>query len=630
MEMLYAAGIGVLAIVGYWYVRKVQKHGSKDSTSRITQEIAAYTPIEEAEIAGLTELERLTAQLKGISVRLNQYALYQADAAGLWGIAQESSRPLLVLVMGEFKTGKSTFINTILAEDVLTADAAPATAVTSLLRYGTEKKVLLHYEDGHEASYPFAKLAEITAEGDDSKRELRESLAYVEIFLPNTMLQQINLIDTPGLNVHRESHIKNTEGFKDKADVVLWVFNAARSATRTEIQEIKALGERLKPFAVVNRIDNIDEEEESVADVLSGVEKRLSGSVQAVFGVSAKLAREAVKAGDAALLQQCGWTGFMSKLESHFLGCAGALKLTAISDKAQEFTSRFAGRIRELERAAEDNEKKFASREEGMENIRNELRFFWKLKEKSLESLSRIESSNQFFMEKLKPAREQVELIDDASFYKKGMDMLLNCIVPVLPVADAFEEFSKERDGFQEAAAIARDILMLNDDIDVEVLQFETWLQGMQELDERQVKLEAKKSRMESLETEYRHSGMFGGEPVFDFSGKRERFNRSVQAYNDYLKDFRAIVYTHWAKYVDICADANAKNKDVKKVVERMKAFLEKMDRQYREEMQRFEQDFDRARQEHVQLCDDIRAGQCLLAALEAVVAEGSAEEAVG
>ena len=59
MEILYAAGIGVLAIVGYWYVRKVQKHGSKDSTSRITQEIAAYTPIEEAEIAGLTELERL-------------------------------------------------------------------------------------------------------------------------------------------------------------------------------------------------------------------------------------------------------------------------------------------------------------------------------------------------------------------------------------------------------------------------------------------------------------------------------------------------------------------------------------------------------------------------------------------
>ena len=48
MEMLYAAGIGVLAIVGYWYVRKVQKHGSKDSASRITQEIAAYTPIEEA------------------------------------------------------------------------------------------------------------------------------------------------------------------------------------------------------------------------------------------------------------------------------------------------------------------------------------------------------------------------------------------------------------------------------------------------------------------------------------------------------------------------------------------------------------------------------------------------------
>lgn len=59
----------------------------------------------------------------------------------------------MVLVMGEFSTGKSTFINTLLGADVLTTAQIPTTAVISLLSYGETPAVKLHHQDGSVTDY---------------------------------------------------------------------------------------------------------------------------------------------------------------------------------------------------------------------------------------------------------------------------------------------------------------------------------------------------------------------------------------------------------------------------------------------------------------------------------------------
>ena len=49
-----------------------------------------------------------------------------------------------VLVLGEFKRGKSTLINALLGEEVLPAFATPCTAIINEVKWGEKKKAIVH------------------------------------------------------------------------------------------------------------------------------------------------------------------------------------------------------------------------------------------------------------------------------------------------------------------------------------------------------------------------------------------------------------------------------------------------------------------------------------------------------
>ena len=53
-----------------------------------------------------------------------------------------------VLVIGEFKNGKSTFINSLMGKKVLPAYSTPCTAVINEVVYGEEEKATLYFKKG--------------------------------------------------------------------------------------------------------------------------------------------------------------------------------------------------------------------------------------------------------------------------------------------------------------------------------------------------------------------------------------------------------------------------------------------------------------------------------------------------
>lgn len=58
-----------------------------------------------------------------------------------------SSDSISALVCGEFKRGKSSFINAFLGEELCPTDAGIATSVVSIIKYGKERKVTRFYGD---------------------------------------------------------------------------------------------------------------------------------------------------------------------------------------------------------------------------------------------------------------------------------------------------------------------------------------------------------------------------------------------------------------------------------------------------------------------------------------------------
>jgi predicted GTPase len=109
----------------------------------------------------------------------------------------------LIVVVGEVKAGKSSFINALIREDVCEVAPGPCTAGIRELVYGGERKTV----------------------------ELNQ---YCErVFLPTEVLREVTMVDTPGTNSIIQNHETITENYIPQSDLVVFVFSAANPHTKS-------------------------------------------------------------------------------------------------------------------------------------------------------------------------------------------------------------------------------------------------------------------------------------------------------------------------------------------------------------------------------------------------------------
>ena len=258
--------------------------------------------------------------LKRVAKEIEIFQDLNKNSTEMHEISKDSQAPLTVVIMGEFKTGKSTFINTLLGEDCLKSDVTPATAVVTKLKYGDKKTLVAHFSDESYREYPIEMLDVLSAEGDPEGKKLRSQIRYLELSMPNPILKNLILVDTPGLNADNPLHTIATREFMNRADLVLWVFSYAKAGSRTEMAEIRSLGYDLRPIGIVNRIDEIDPDEEDVDEILDDLKKRLGDNLSHIVGVSAFEAREAQKSNDLQRLENSNWEQFEKTFKNELIG----------------------------------------------------------------------------------------------------------------------------------------------------------------------------------------------------------------------------------------------------------------------------------------------------------------------
>ncbi|MGM0843685.1 MAG: TcaA NTF2-like domain-containing protein [Bacillota bacterium] len=235
----------------------------------------------------------------------------------LSAIAEDIDDELMVMIAGEFNSGKSTFINALLGEKVLSSNITPETAMITKLKYGKERRVIAHFADGTKKEYDPSWLEELTAERDGRAKFIRRNLSYVEYQLSSPILKHFTLIDTPGLESLHEEHTQATERFMKRADVAIWMFNALNVGTSNDVEWLKKLqGYDIKPVCIVNKIDQLDEEEETLDEFLDFNIRRLRPLVDHLEGVAAKEALDGKLNADKESLEFSNW----HKIEELFEG----------------------------------------------------------------------------------------------------------------------------------------------------------------------------------------------------------------------------------------------------------------------------------------------------------------------
>lgn len=147
-------------------------------------------------------------QIYGQFVRLRQQLEEGfGPKAGSWllRIAQEQerirTRRFCVAVVGEFKKGKSSFINALLGQELLPVDVSPATATVNRITYGTVPRAYVCYKDGSRREVEIGELAryvtKLTEESEENAAGIKEAVVeYPSVFCQN----YVDLLDTPGMN----------------------------------------------------------------------------------------------------------------------------------------------------------------------------------------------------------------------------------------------------------------------------------------------------------------------------------------------------------------------------------------------------------------------------------------------
>lgn len=174
-----------------------------------------------------------------------------------------------LLVLGDMKRGKSTFLNALIGENLLPSDVNPCTALLTVLKYGPQKQVTIYHSDGREPKQidfkQFKQDYTIDPEEakalEQKKQQAFPDVSHAVVEYPLALLEKgVEIVDSPGLN-DTEARNELSLGYLNNCHAVLFVLRASQPCTLAERRYLENYikGRGLSVFFLINAWDQIRE-----------------------------------------------------------------------------------------------------------------------------------------------------------------------------------------------------------------------------------------------------------------------------------------------------------------------------------------------------------------------------------
>jgi GTP-binding protein EngB required for normal cell division len=239
-----------------------------------------------------------------------------------------------LVVLGQFKRGKSTLINALLGADLLPTAVVPLTSIVTIIHYGPQPRALVTFLDGRQREVDVADIALFITEPQNPDNVKR--VAQVVVSFPAEFLRDgVRLVDTPGVGSVFAGNTGTTVDYLPQADAAIFLLAADQPISQAELEFLQtARAHAAKFFFVLNKIDYLSERElkeslEFSARVISGC----LGSEVVIYPVSARLALQARRDADVTKLEGSGLPAFEQTLADFLLREKGATLLASMRRK---------------------------------------------------------------------------------------------------------------------------------------------------------------------------------------------------------------------------------------------------------------------------------------------------------
>jgi len=194
-----------------------------------------------------------------------------------------------VVVLGRFKAGKSSFLNSIMGSNLMPVAVLPATAVVTRTYYGETDRSVVRYISGREEEIPLDALPEYVTERNNPNNEKQVSCVDVELARLKRY-RGIRFVDTPGLG---SAFIHNTQTALDwlpRVGAAIVAVSIDQPLSEQDLLLIRELRKYTPETAVLmTKADILSQHQ--VSDVLNFVREQLEkhvGNGLKVFPYSVK------------------------------------------------------------------------------------------------------------------------------------------------------------------------------------------------------------------------------------------------------------------------------------------------------------------------------------------------------
>lgn len=152
-----------------------------------------------------------------------------------------SQTPLIdVAILGQFKAGKSSFLNSIIGQQLLPVGVIPVTTAITRIRYGGAEQATVTHFDGSRTEISLADLDEYTSEAKNPANQ--KDVAVVDIELPSLEdYAGLRLVDTPGLGSVFKYHMEAAENWLPEVGAAILAVSADRPLSEHDLVLIRDL-----------------------------------------------------------------------------------------------------------------------------------------------------------------------------------------------------------------------------------------------------------------------------------------------------------------------------------------------------------------------------------------------------
>ena len=200
-------------------------------------------------------------------------------------LLRRSKYPMEVAIVGQFSSGKSTFLNALLSKDILPTGITPVTSKVNFINYAKEYKLKVSYKNGAHEYHSLDHIAKFT-----DQRESIEDVKYLTLYAPNEMLKDISFVDTPGLNSLSHSDTEITKKILRDVDGIIWltlIDNAGKESESAILKEYLA-NFKSKSLCVLNQKDKFEQAQIDIT--MAYMQKNFSEFFAQIVPISAKQA----------------------------------------------------------------------------------------------------------------------------------------------------------------------------------------------------------------------------------------------------------------------------------------------------------------------------------------------------